>query len=137
MVNPIAVKPLYLKDVDLEIATFDFRRHVSGVKFTPSSTAATWTGLTPTAVFSEQSTATWICALDYVQDWETPGSLSQFLHDHAGENVPVVFAPKDGGRSIAANLVIVPGEIGGAGGAFATSSVNLGSDYPVWSDAAA
>ena len=137
MAVPIAVVPLYLKDVDFTVDSLEYKRHVSGVTFTPTSSAATWTGLTPTATFSDQATPTWVCAIDYVQDWETEDSFSQFLFDHAGESVPVVFAPKTGGRKVSANLVIVPGAIGGAGGAFATSSVSLGTDYPVWSAAGA
>lgn len=133
---PIAVKPLYLVDVLLSIASANYEKHVSGVTFTPSVPSATWTGLTPDASFTRAGTPTWVCKLDYVQDWETDASLSQFLHDHAGQTVPVTFTPATGSKPVSANITIVPGDIGGAGGAFATSSVTCGSDYPEFADAA-
>ena len=127
----IPLKPLFLKDSTLKIDEDNFENAVSGVTFTPTTSAATWTGLTPKSTFSEQTSPTWVAQLDYVQDWESTESLSRYLHDHAGESKSVTFAPKAGGTEVTATLVIVPGPIGGAGGAFATASVTCGSDYPV------
>jgi hypothetical protein len=132
----ITPKPLYLKDVTLKIGDDNYEKTISGCTFTPTSTAATWTGLTPTASFSEQSTPTWVCGLDYVQDWESADSLARYLHDHAGQQVDAAFEPRAGGPAVTAKLTLVPGPIGGPGGAFATASVSLGSSYPELEDAA-
>lgn len=137
--TPIDVKPLYLVDALLKIATANYEKHVSGVTFSPAVSSATWTGLTPSASFTRTGTPTWTCKLDYVQDWDTADSLSRFLFDHAGETVAVEFTPEGGatGETIVANITIVPGDIGGAGGAYATGSVTCGSDYPKFADSVA
>lgn len=136
----IAVKPLYLKDAQfaaqIDNEATNFEAAISGVTFTPTSTAASWTGIGGNS-FTEQATPTWVAGIDYVQDWETPGSFSNFLMDHAGETLPCTFTPKRGGRPVSANLSIVPGPIGGAGQAYATATVSLGSDTPVIGDAPA
>ena len=122
----IAVKPIVLKDALLTIGTDNYQSHVSQVEFVPSSQKQTWQGLTPDATFTDASQATWTMILTYAQDWETADALSRYLFDHEGETVPAVFAPKNGGTSWGANIVITPGRVGGNVNQFATSSVTLG-----------
>lgn len=127
----IAVAPLVLKDVILEIGTDDYRKHVDQVTFTPSASSVTWTGLGANT-HTDVSTATWVLTLNYVQDWDTANSLSRYLFDNEGETVEVSFSPKSGsGPAFTANVVITPGAIGGSVNAYATTSVTLGSDKPV------
>lgn len=133
MAPVLDVQPLILKDVELiiEAAGDDYRKHVSGVTFTASSSQTTWTGL-GLNTHTDASAPTWTCQLDYVQDWTSADSLSQYLMAHEGETVPVTFRPQAGiGPSFSANLTIVPGNIGGQVNAYATTSVTLGSDKPV------
>ena len=131
--STIAVKPLVLKDVLLTIAVDNYEKHVSGVQWVPTSQQINWQGLTPDAVFSDVSSPTWALTLNYVQDWETANSLSQYLFDHVGETVEMVFTPVKGTgkKTFTANVTIVPGAIGGEVNAYATTSVTLGSDKPV------
>lgn len=131
----VVPKPLFLKDVLMQIGTDNYEAGLSAVTFTPPSPTV-WTGLTPTAVFNELP-AQWVCQLDYVQDWESTGSLSQYLLDNVGKQVTAVFTPKaKTGKKFTATVTIVPGPIGGTGQAFATSSVSLTSSIPVASAAA-
>jgi hypothetical protein len=130
----IQPKPLYMKDARLKIGADNYEKTISGCTFVPTSSAATWTGLTPTASYSEQSTPTWVCNIDYVQDWESDDSLARYLYDHAGQQVEASFEPKAGGPAIEATLTVVAGPMGGPGGAFATATVSLGSDYPALVD---
>lgn len=131
--STIAVKPLVLKDVLLKIAADNYEKHVSGVQWVPSSSQISWNGLTPDAAFTDVTTPTWALTLNYVQDWETANSLSQYLFDHIGETVVMVFTPVKGTgkKRFTANVTIVPGAIGGEVSAYATTSVTLGSDKPV------
>ena len=128
------VKPLFLKEVELTIGDGtpdDFRKHVSGVTFTPSSSQQSWTGLGQNTV-TESTEPTWTCQLDYAQDWESTNSLSRYLFENSGETVPMSFRPKSGvGPSFTANVSIVPGAIGGQVNAYAGTSVTLGCDKPV------
>lgn len=130
----IDINPLILKDVLLLIGGVtgdDYRKHVDAVTFTPSSSAVTWTGL-GLNTHTSQSVATWVCVLNYAQDWETEGSLSAYLFEHEGETVEMTFQPRSGsGPSFTANVVITPGVIGGTVNAYAVTSVTLGSDKPV------
>jgi len=127
----IAVQPLVLKDVTLSIGADEYQKHVDQVTFTPSASTSTWTGLGGNT-HTDVAIATWTLNLNYVQDWETPNSLSQYLMDHEGETVAVTFEPRStSGPSFTANVVITPGAIGGSANAYATTSVTLGSDKPV------
>jgi hypothetical protein len=130
----LEVQPLVLKDVELLIGTGtpdDFRKHVSGVTYTPTTPTSTWTGLGENT-HTDTGTPTWTVQLDYVQDWTSTISLSGYLFDHAGEQVDLLVTPTDGaGPSFTSKVTIAPGAIGGTVNAFATTSVQLGSDYPV------
>ena len=128
----VEVQPLVLKDVELLIGGVDdFRKHVSGVTFTPSSSQNTWSGL-GLNTHTDSGIPTWTVTLDYVQDWTSVASLSRYLFEHEAELVVMKFTPTDGvGPAFTANVSIVPGAIGGQVNAFATTSVTLGSDKPV------
>lgn len=124
----IAVNPLILKDVTLEIGTDDYKKHVSKVSFTPSASSVTWKGLGGNT-HTDVTNATWTCELSYVQDWETTDSLSAYLYANEGSTVAVNFKPRTGsGPSFTANIVITPGAIGGAVDAYTDTSVTLGCD---------
>ena len=117
--------PLVLKDVTLTIETDDYKKAVSSVTFTPSASTITWTGLGGNT-YSDTSTATWTCGLEFAQDWDTEDSLSAYLYTNEGTTKAVTFVPKAGGPSFTADVVITPGAIGGAVNAYATASVTLG-----------
>lgn len=129
-----AVKPFTLRDVILELTidgsttSYDFAKAVEQVRFTPSQSSVSWSGLHPDATFTDVTPETWQATLGYAQDWETANSLSRFLYDNAGKIATARFVPKRAGASTAwtAKLVLVAGEIGGQGGAFATASVTCG-----------
>lgn len=122
----LEVKPLVLKDVVAIIGTDDFRKHLSKVELTPSSSSSNWTGLGGNT-HTDQSTATWAANLTYVQDWDSPESLSGYLFDNEGEMVEMEFRPRSGtGPSFTCQVVIVPGAIGGAVNAYSETSVALG-----------
>jgi hypothetical protein len=128
----IDVQPLVMKDVTLIIDTDgdDYKQHVDGVTFTPSSSVTTWTGL-GSNTHTDSATATWTLDLSYVQDWETVDSLSAFLLEHEGETMTVQFHPKSGsGPSFTSDVTITPGAIGGTVNAFATTTTSLGSTKP-------
>lgn len=135
----IAVKPLVLKDVICTIGADGYQKHLSGVSFNPNSSAIQWQGLTPDSGFTDQTLATWGVTLDYVQDWETEDSLSQFLFEHEGETVPMAFTPVKGAgrKTFTSQVTITPGAIGGQVNQFATTSVTLGSTKPVISSSGA
>jgi hypothetical protein len=127
----IAVVPLVLKDVVMTLGTDTYERAINQVTFTPSASTVTFVGLGGNT-HTDATTATWACVLGYVQDWETVDSLSRYLLENEGEEIPATFKPKSGsGPSFTATLVITPGAIGGSVNAYATTTVTLGSTKPV------
>jgi hypothetical protein len=128
----IAVLPLVLKDVTMTLGANGYEKHVSSVTFTPKSSTISWQGLTPTATFTDSTTAEWTCDLEYVQDWDTTNSLSKYLLANAGTSVTGVFKPKQAGTpTFTATVTLQSGAIGGKVNAYATTSVSLGSTVPV------
>lgn len=124
----IGVSPFVLKNVTLTIDVDNYEAHVSQVEFVPSVSQVTWKGLTPSAVFTDSGSPTWVCTLAYAQDWETADSLSQYLMDHANEKVTAVFEPVAGGTAFTADVIIAPGNIGGTVDGVAVGTVTLGVD---------
>ncbi|MEN0103331.1 MAG: hypothetical protein AAGC90_10430, partial [Curtobacterium sp.] len=118
--------PITLNDVTFKVEDDNYEAAVSSVSLDPQSGLATFKGMTPSAVFNFPQATTWQAAITFAQDWETEDSLSNYLFDHQGETVTVQFAPKRGGRTWEVDLVIVPGSIGGAVDAVATSTVTCG-----------
>ena len=129
----IAVQPIVLKDVVLEIEDDDFAAACSSAVITPTSSAVVFKGLKPDAVFTDVTAATWALALTFAQDWVTAGSLSLYLFNNEGATVEGVLKPQSGvGPSFAVTIIITPGAIGGAVDQVATATVTLGvSGRPV------
>lgn len=123
IVNPV---PLYMSNSTLKIAADNYEAAVNSVTITPTTNTTTFKGLTPTAVFKRNDAPDWTAEVQHVQDWETPTSLSNYLLAHAGETVEMVFEPDAGGPSVIVEVVLAPPSIGGAVGAFATSTVSMG-----------
>lgn len=124
----IAPKPLFLRNCTVSIGTDSYEKAINSVVFTPTSSTVTYKGLTPDSVYNFATPATWVAAVAFAQDWSTTGSLSNYLHEHEGESVTMTFEPAvDDTQSptVTATITIVPGSIGGAQGAVATSSVSL------------
>lgn len=125
MANIIPV-PLYMSNATLKIAADNYEAAVNSVTLTPTVNTASFRGLTPSAIYKRTDAPDWALEVQFVQDWETPGSLSNYLLQHAGETVTVVFEPDVDGPSITVSAVLVPPTIGGAVGAFATTTVTMG-----------
>lgn len=67
----------------------------------------------------------WALALSNLQDVTTAKSLTLQLIEWVGQVKTVKYTPNTGGKSFTIKVVIVPGVIGGAGGAVAKSTVTL------------
>lgn len=124
----VAIKPFIMRDCLFKVAADNYEGHVSQVEFVPSPVLASWKGLKAGAVHQFAGLATWVANLALAQDWETENSLSQYLHEHEGEKVEVAFEPVNGGASVTATIIIVPGSIGGTVDSVATSSVSCPVD---------
>lgn len=122
----ISLTPTVLKDSVFTLDGNGYVGSVSNVTFTPASTTVTAKGLTPSAVYTDQTAATWTVAITYLQDWDTEDSLANLLFDNEGDEVTLTFAPNKTGALWTAQVKLVPGTVGGAGDAFMTATVTLG-----------
>lgn len=129
------VVPLVLRDCLLTIDVDNFEKHVSGVKWTPDVPMEDWRGVSPGTGFSEPGEPRWSIQLPYVQDWQTPNSLADYLHSHIGQSVVMTFTPIKAGAGglwkFTATVRIVPGAIGGERDRFADERVTFPSTPPV------
>jgi hypothetical protein len=136
MANIVPV-PLVMKDCLVKVATDNYEAALSGVTLTPTTPTFTFSGLTPTAKYTAAGNPDWLAAIDYVQDWDTVGSFSNYLHANQGKTVSMEFTPKaKSGKKFTVDVTIIAGAIGGAGGALASTSVSLPAGTPVVSAAA-
>lgn len=130
----ITPTPLFIKDALVKFGADSFEAAVRDVKFTPSSSVVSTRGMTPSAVYQNIDVATWTLDMTFLQDWSVNNSLGRYLYANEGQTVALTFEPITGGATITANVVITPGAIGGAVGAYAESSVTLPSSKPVFVD---
>lgn len=127
----VPAAPFVLKNMLATIGADTFQETISSLQFVPTASQQTWKGGGGN-VHTDVDIAAWAVALTLAQDWETPGSLAQYLLANEGQTVAITFRPKSGsGPSFAANIVVTPGAIGGAVGVFQESTVTLGSSKPV------
>jgi len=124
----VPVTPFVLKDVTMMIDVDNFEMHLSQVQFDPAAQTQTWKGLTPAAVFSDQSAPTWTCVLAYAQDWSKVETLSSYLFANQGEVKHATFVPDVNTEQASwdADIIISAGPIGGSVDAFAVGTVTLG-----------
>jgi hypothetical protein len=101
-----------LTGISCVIGSVEYAKAVASVKFTPATTINTWKGGTPDAVFTKATKATYSCAMKLGQDYDDAASLANYFMAHAGETVEAAFK-FNSGKTITAQLVIVPPEIGG------------------------
>lgn len=126
----VNVQPIILNNVSFKVAADNYEAAVTRVEFIPTSSIVNWKGMTPTAVFSFGTSATYVCNIDYAQDWSTTNSLSSYLFDNEGTTKVVEFKPVKPATGTAptwtATVIIQPGSIGGAVDTVAVSTVSLG-----------
>lgn len=124
----IAPKPFTFRDMTFKVGSDNYEAGVSKVELVPTTSTVIFKGAAPGATFTDVTEASWVANVEYAQDWETPGSLSNYLHEHAGETVEVEFVPRRGvdQPSVTATVVLVPGSIGGTVDQTAKGSVSLG-----------
>jgi hypothetical protein len=122
----ITPTPFVMKNAILTLGADDHQAAVNSAALNPSSSIQTFKGLTPTAVYSEGTHATWTLDLTYAQDWTDPNSLGAYLYDNEGETVAFVLEPVADGAGFSGFVIITPGAAGGSVDGIATSTVTLG-----------
>ncbi|MGV8973385.1 MAG: hypothetical protein ACOH10_13770 [Rhodoglobus sp.] len=127
----IAGNPFVMSDAIMKFGADEYQSLISGVVFVPTANLKTFAGIGGDT-YTLAGKSSWVCNVDYAQDWETATSLARYLFEHEGESLAVTFEPIEGGVSFTATIVVVAGSIGASADNVATSSVSLGvSGKPV------
>ena len=120
--------PFTFRDATVQLGTDNYEAAISKAEIVPSSSTVVFKGVTPGATFTDVTEPSWVVNIEYAQDWGNDDSLANYLHTHAGEAVPMTLVPKvgTGQPSVTANVILVPGSIGGTVDQTAKGSVSLG-----------
>ncbi len=121
----MTAKPITMKDAVVSVAGTDYGAEASSVVITPNVNVTTWAGLKPTAVVRGIGTVEWNVNMSVGMDFNDATSLGRYLFEHQGEEVPLEFRPMSDGAGVSANVIVVPGSIGGNVNAVSESSVSL------------
>lgn len=125
----MAFSPIYMTDAVLSLGATEFQAEVSSAMFTPNAANATWKGLTPGAVHTHTSLATWTLDITLAQDYDEAASLARYLLENEGSEITAQLTPRKAGgtgKGYQATVIVTPATIGGAVDSFATGSVSLG-----------
>jgi hypothetical protein len=127
-VTIITPTPFTFRDATVQIGTDNYEAAISKAEIVPTTATVVFKGVAPGASFTDVTEASWVANIEYAQDWSNPDSLANYLHEHAGETVDMTFVPKrgTGQPSVTAEVILVPGSIGGTVDQTAKGSVSLG-----------
>lgn len=131
----IALNPITVNAATLKIDADNYEAAIGSAVFTPSTKTSSFTAING-QTYQSQAPATWTLDVNFAQDFETAGSLSNYLHAHEGESKEAVLTEVESGATFTATISIAPGAIGDAAGSIAQSKVSLGSTKPVVTPAA-
>jgi len=121
----LEIEPIFGKNYAVICAALDYRKHIDSFALVPQTQTQTWRGA-GNNTHSDVSVIGWNVQAGYMQDWKSEDSFSRFLQEHAGETLTFTFEPQAGeGTSWTVDVVIVPGQVGGAIGSPLNVTVTL------------
>ena len=120
----IGLQPIMLKDATFTVAADDYTASITQALFVPQVEWG-WAERMATPPVPYFIRARWVCQLGYVQDLSTPDALSRYLIAHAAQVRTIILTPKAGGSTVTADVMIVPGPIGGVPNQQLTATVVL------------
>lgn len=120
----IVPKPVLMSAAVLELGDDNYELVVSSAELAPTTPTQQFKGIGGSIV-NVVGKASWMLNLAYAQDFATAGSLSRFLLEHAGEEVPFTLTPVADGPGYSGKVLALPGSIGGAVDTVLAGSVSL------------
>jgi len=112
-VSVVGLRPITLKKATLIVAEDDYTQAVGQVLFVPQVRWSWADRLGFDTGVPMYDGITWTCTVSYAQDWATPDSLAMYLIEHAAQTRTLVFRPDEESLAVRADVMIVPGQIGG------------------------
>lgn len=120
----IPIQPLMLKDAVLTVASDDFTAAFTSVTFEPSPEWE-WVDVFLGPSVPMLSRVRWVCRLGYLQDLTTFDSWTRYIDDNTGTTATLTFTPESGGDGVVADVLLIPGNVGGGATEQLSAEVSL------------
>lgn len=133
----MAFEPLFFKNIDLVLGdaqeSTQFKCQVKSAKLSPDVNIVKEKTACPTGQYAEVEDPEWTLEVGYLVGRDKDAAakaLAEYLRVHAGQKVPFALRPWSGQYQggYKGKVTIIPGELGGELGSFASSSVKLPLD---------
>jgi hypothetical protein len=124
-----------LRDATFTVEATDYANQCTSVVLTPEQPTQTLKTMVPDGIVQDVDSAVWTCSINGVQDYKAAQGLARLLTDMAGEQLDIVFTPRNGVGNAKATVTVVGKAVpfGGEQGAFTTFSIDLPViGEPVW-----
>lgn len=124
----MAFAPFIIKDVSLTIdggTPAEYKCEVSQVSLTPTVPIVEAFAACPDGNYKDVGVISWSATITYFQDWTEPASLANYLFENIGTTKHMTFEPQAGGTSFEADVVVVPGAVGGTVNEYATADAEM------------
>lgn len=114
-----------LRDATFTVEATDYANQCTSVVLTPEQATQTLKTMVPDGIVQDVDTAVWTCSINGIQDYVNAQGLARLLTEMAGEEIDIVFTPKNGGVAATVTCVAKAVPFGGEQGSFTTFSVEL------------
>lgn len=116
-----------LRDATFMVEATDYANQCTSVVLTPEQPTQTLRTMVPDGIVQDVDTAVWTCSINGIQDYKAAQGFARLLTDSAGDELDIVFTPKNGTGNATATVTVVGKAVpfGGEQGAFTTFSVEL------------
>lgn len=121
----ITTPPYVVRDAVITFGSDNFQASIKSARLVPTSSSTVEKGMTPSAVYTLTSSASWTLELEFFQGYDST-DLTVKLFNEEGEEETFVVEPIAGGAGFSGTVILTPAAIGGAVDQTAVSSVTLG-----------
>ena len=120
----IPLRAVALRDAVLTVADDAYTAGVNEVTFVPEPE---WEWDQPLHGDPEPAIVgvRWSVVLGYAQDFSTPKALAIYLVENAAQRRTLTFTPRAGGRPVTADVLIIPGHLGGPSGELLAATAEM------------
>lgn len=128
----IAAAAKAIRTLSIKVGTNDYAKHTARCAILPQSSNVVWKGGTPDAILNDVSAASYTLELDIVHDYQTVGSLYNYLKANEGQSAIFIYKPDEPSVFQATVTAIIPPiSIGGAVDKFGAETVKMPCSKPV------
>jgi hypothetical protein len=105
----------------------DYANQCTSVVLTPEQPTQTLRTMVPDGIVQDVDSASWTCSINGIQDYKAAQGLARLLTDMSGQQLDIVFTPRNGTGNATATVTVVAKAVpfGGEQGNFTTFDVEL------------